>query len=140
MKDQNYQSHSRIVPGFHFLTLGVVLAAFVISIIVLIQRGVGHETVFNVLISTGSLLLFYYLRQFSTGNQDRIIRAEENERSVRLSGKMLDNRLTKEQIIALRFADDSEFNSLSEKAIHENLSPKAIKTAIKQWRADHHRI
>lgn len=53
---------------------------------------------------------------------------------------MFDSRLTRDQIIALRFADDSEYVRLSEKAISQNLSSKNIKEAIQKWRADHHRI
>jgi uncharacterized protein DUF6526 len=85
-------------------------------------------------------LLFVFVRQFATKNQDRIIRAEETARSYRLTGKEPDIRLTKNQVIALRFADDSEYVTLSKKAINENLSPKAIKEAINKWRADHHRV
>jgi len=85
-------------------------------------------------------LLFFYTRQFATGNQDRVIRAEENFRSYRLTGKTVDSRLTRDQLIALRFADDGEYAALSEKAISQNLSPNDIKQAIQQWRADHHRV
>ena len=85
-------------------------------------------------------LLFFYTRQFATGNQDRVIRAEENARSYRITGKVLDDRLTKGQIIALRFADDSEYADLTQKTINRNLSIKDIKQTISQWRADHHRI
>lgn len=53
---------------------------------------------------------------------------------------MLDSRLTRSQIIALRFADDTEYGALSDKAISENLSSTDIKKAVQQWRADHHRV
>jgi hypothetical protein len=92
------------------------------------------------LVSVSLGLLFAFLRQFATGNQDRIIRAEENFRSYLLTGKMLDSRLTRSQIIALRFADDTEYGALSDKAISENLSSTDIKKAVQQWRADHHRV
>jgi len=65
-------------------------------------------TVFGLLVAVSLGLLFNYTRQFATGNQDRIIRAEENFRSCRLTGKNMDDRLTRKQIIALRFSDDSE--------------------------------
>jgi hypothetical protein len=97
-------------------------------------------TVFGLLVAVSLGLLFNYTRQFATGNQDRIIRAEENFRSYRLTGKNMDDRLTRKQIIALRFADDSEYAALSDKAVSQNLKPKDIKQAIQQWRADHHRV
>ena len=140
MQEQNFKKHAQYVPGFHFLTLSVILASLVIAIVLLISGGLNLATAFDVLVALSLGLLFYYTRQFATGNQDRIIRGEENFRSYRLTGKELDERLTKGQIIALRFADDEEYSSLTEKAIKENLSPADIKKAVQQWRADHHRV
>lgn len=140
MKQQNFKKHAQYIPGFHLLTFAVILAALIIAIILLVHRGFSHETVFYLLVAVSLGLLFFYTRQFATGNQDRIIRAEEDFRSYRLTGKPVDSRLTKSQVIALRFADDSEYAALSGKAISHNLSPKDIKQAIQQWRADHHRV
>ena len=140
MKEQNFKKHTRYVPGFHFLTLGIIVASLVIAIILLISEGFNLATAFTLLVVIALGLLFFYVRQFATGNQDRIIRSEENFRSYRLTGKVIDERITKAQIIALRFADDEEYSSLTEKAIKENLSSADIKKAIQQWRADHHRV
>src|SRR5664279_5246730 len=140
MEEQNFKKHAQYIPGFHFLTLGIIVAALVIAIVLIISRGVSLVTVFGLLVTVSLGLLFNYTRQFATGNQDRIIRAEENFRSYRLTGKNMDDRLTRKQIIALRFADDSEYVALSGKAVSQNLNPKDIKQAIQQWRADHHRV
>ena len=140
MEAQNFKRHAQFVPGFHFLTTAVIIAALVIAIILSVRNGVGLEAIFNFLIVLSIGLLFNFTRQFAVKNQDRIIRAEENLRSFRLSGKILDHRLTRRQIIALRFADDEEYAELSEKAVNEKLHPKAIKAAIHKWRADHHRV
>ncbi len=140
MEEQNFKKHARFVPGFHFLTLGVILASLVIAVILLISGGFNTAGVFGLLVAVSLGLLFFYVRQFATGNQDRIIRAEENFRSYRLTGKVLDERLTKGQVIALRFANDEEYSSLTERAIKENLSPVDIKKAVQQWRADQHRV
>ena len=43
-------------------------------------------------------------------------------------------------IIALRFAADDELVTLTEKALAEKMSNKAIKQAIKNRRADNHRM
>jgi hypothetical protein len=140
MPNQSTTSHARYVPGFHFLTYAVIGAAFFIAIILMVHRGISHETVFYLLTAIGMGLLTFYVRQFAVHNQDRIIRAEENFRSYRLTGKPLDSRLRRSQVIALRFADDEEFASLCRQAADENLSAAQIKTAIQKWRADHHRV
>ena len=140
MDNQNFKNHTRFVPGFHLLTGLSILAALAIAIILVIHKGVSHETVFFLLVGLSLVLLFWYIRKFAAGNQDRIIRLEENLRSHRLTGKMSDNRLSRGQIIALRFAGDDEYAALSERAIKENMSPKEIKQAIQNWRSDHHRI
>jgi hypothetical protein len=69
-----------------------------------------------------------------------VIRAEENLRCYELTGKKLDSRLSIGQIIALRFADDNEYEELSAQAITQNLSSADIKKAIQKWRPDHQRI
>src|ERR1700751_5049769 len=116
MKQQNLKNHARLVPGFHFITAGITLIALVIAIILLVSNGFSLATVFDVLIAISLGLLFAYMRVFATGNQDRIIRAEENFRSYRLTGKTLNDQLTRAQIIALRFANDDEYPTLADKA------------------------
>ena len=140
MDTQNFKKHAQYVPGFHFITLGVILAALVIAVIMIITSGFNLLTVFCILVAVSLGLLFVYTRQFATGNQDRIIREEENFRSFRLTGRTLNKRLTRSQVIALRFADDDEYAALAEKAVNENLSSKDIKQAVQRWRSDHHRV
>ncbi len=132
MQEQNFKKHAQYIPGFHLLTLSVILASSVIAIVLLISGGFSLATVFGLLITPSLGLLFFYTRQFATGNQDRIIRGEENFRSYRLTGKVLDECLTRDQIIALRFASDEEYSFLTEKAVKENLSPADIKKAVQQ--------
>jgi hypothetical protein len=140
MQEQNFKTHARLVPGFHFLTLGIIIVAFIIAVVLLISEWFSLSSIFDFLVAVSLGLLFLYLRRFSTGNQDRIIRAEENFRSYRLTGKMLDERLTRGQVIALRFASDEEYPILSERVVKENLKSSDIKKAVRQWRADHHRV
>jgi Family of unknown function (DUF6526) len=52
----------------------------------------------------------------------------------------LDGSLKMGQIIALRFASDSEFVTLAQKAVEENLGGKDIKQLIQNWKADNHRV
>ena len=72
--------------------------------------------------------------------QDRVIRLEENFRCYTLTGRTLDSTLSLAQILALRFASDGEFVAIYERTVHENLSPKDIKLAVKNWKADYLRV
>ena len=56
-----------------------------------------------------------------------------------MTGKLLDSRLTIQQVIALRFAGDNEFTALAETAVERNLSNDEIKREVREWRGDHHR-
>ncbi len=138
MQAQNFKNHARFVPLFHVLTFGICLAILVLSSI-LFFREMNMETTLYLLIAIVLLLSFYFIRLFPLKAQDRAIRAEENLRYFTLAGKLFDNKVSMSQIIALRFADDSELISLTERALKENMSSKEIKMAIKNWRADHYR-
>ena len=92
------------------------------------------------LIGLGLIFIGYYARMFALKAQDRAIRAEENLRYFSMKGKLLDHRLTLSQIIALRFASDEELLDLVDRTLNENLSNKQIKQAVKNWRADYHRV
>lgn len=87
-----------------------------------------------------TFLVAFFARNFAIKAQDRAIRAEENLRHFAMTGKLLDSRLTISQIIGLRFASDAEFLALAKRAADEKLSNKDIKMAVKNWRADTHRV
>ena len=46
-------------------------------------------------------------------------------------------QLSPKQIVALRFASDDELGELLARAVREQMTPDAIKRAIKQWRPDY---
>ena len=82
----------------------------------------------------------YFSRAFALKAQDRAIKAEENLRFYILTGELHDPSLRISQIIALRFANDSEFVELSKKAATENLRSEKIKRMIKNWKPDFYRV
>ena len=86
------------------------------------------------------LIVAAYTRSFPLRARDRAIRAEENLRYYVMTGKLLPQALTVPQIVALRFASDEEFPALVDRAVKEQLRSKEIKSAIKNWRADHYRV
>lgn len=144
MKAQSYKHHSRYVPLFHFVTSSILILCLAGSSWNLVKAYQHHSgrlvaaIIFG--LSYGSLIILWYAREFAIGAQDRAILAQENLRHFALTGKLLDKRLRKSQVIALRFADDTEFLILAEKAVNEKMKPDDIKKAIVNWRADHHRI
>ena len=143
MSEQNAKSHSRYVPGYHFIASAAILALLIGSGINLCEACNKHDGLYSAslicLISVVLLLLWWYTRVFALKAQDRAIRAEENLRHFAMTGQLLDDRLRMGQIIALRFASNEEFGSLAKKAAEENMSPKDIKMAIKNWKPDNYR-
>lgn len=142
MKIQNYQNHSQVVVGYH-LVGGLSAIILFIWAFVNVIRDFNSLNLFLVLFSFSFSFITFYARSFAAGNQDRIIRMEMRYRFYFLTNKrfeLFENKLTIKQIVALRFAGDDELEPLIERAIEENLTPKAIKMAIKNWQADFQRI
>ncbi len=142
MQTQNFKNHSRIVPGFHYVILGMLVVVLVIAVINLIYCSTLelHAAGAILLLTVAAILMAFYSRGFALKAQDRAIRAEENFRHFLATGQPLDNRLTMQQIIALRFAGDDEFVPMAKRAIAENMTSKEIKTAIQHWKGDYNRV
>ena len=141
MKEQNLQNHTQIVYGYYLFTGIPILVLTGIAIAKLFGDKTDQNMgIILLLISYILLALFFKARTFALKAQDRAIRAEENLRYFVLTGKRLDARIKMSQLIALRFASDEEFPALAEKAAEEGLSNKAIKQAIRKWRADWYRV
>ena len=143
MQPQNFKNHMQFVKGYHFVLSPLLLTGIITSIVNLcfhLHDGLLITSLFISALFLCSLLISYYSRVFALKAQDRAIRAEESLRHFVLTGKLPDNRLSNGQIIALRFAPDQEFLLLSGRAVSENLSPKEIKMAIKDWKGDYNRV
>jgi hypothetical protein len=142
MSQQSYNNHARMHPLFHYVATPLVIAGLIGSIVNLINgRPESHyDAALIVVLFLSLLFIGSMVRTYSLKVQDRAIRAEESLRHFVLTGKLLDSRLRISQIIALRFASDTEFPALAKKAAEENLSGKQIKQAILEWRADFYRV
>ncbi len=133
----------QFVKGYHFFLSPLLIIGIITSIINLfynLHNNLFTLSLFVVVIFICMLIISYFARTFALKAQDRAIRAEESLRYYALTGKLPDSRLTKGQIIALRFAPDDEFLTLADRAVIENLSSKEIKMAVKNWKADYHRV
>ncbi len=139
---QHYSNHTRYVPLWHFFTSIIILAILGGSVVNLLHADAAthYSAALLLLVAIVLVMLFVYARLFALKAQDRAIRAEENLRHFVLTGKLLDKKLRTSQVIALRFASDEEFVALAQKAAAENMPPKQIKKAVKQWKADYHRV
>ncbi len=79
-------------------------------------------------------------RWYTVALQDRIIQLEVQVRCARVLPAGQDEQLVQlspKQVVALRFASDEELGDLLARAVGEQMTPRAIKQAIKQWRPDY---
>ena len=141
---QSYANHGRIVPMYHYVTLGILQLTFIGACVNLYLSWGDHNRFYSasllVTLTFGTMLTALFARTFALRAQDRAIRAEEQLRHYVMTGKQLDPRLTMQQIIALRFASNEEFLALAQRAADQNMAAKDIKQAVKSWRADTNRV
>lgn len=137
---QNYRNHGRYVPGYHFVTFGL-LVVYLLWRLYTVFAAFSAETVLSLLFAVAVLGVFFYARIFALTVQDRVIRLEERLRLARVLPEDLKpaiDQLTPGQLIGLRFASDGEVESLVRRVIDGSLTDrKAIKEQIQQWRPDH---
>lgn len=140
---QNYASHRRWIPTFHFFALPVLLInVFVTG--VQFAKNPHPITAWLVVVAIALFIGVFELRGMPLRAQDRIIRIEERARLERLVPADLRGRigeLTATQLIAIRFAPDDEVPDLTRRALNGDLKTQGdIKRAIRNWRADHLRV
>ncbi|HSH24348.1 MAG TPA: DUF6526 family protein [Massilibacterium sp.] len=144
MKQQSYENHTRYHPVQHFVWLPLTAVTVITALIYAIRSMIKGEFTLATFLILALVVLSFIAGALARLNalvvQDRIIRLEEQFRYYTLTNETIDPRLTKEQLIALRFASDEEFPALAKKAAETGMSPDEIKKAIKTWRPDHCRV
>jgi hypothetical protein len=78
-------------------------------------------------------------RRYITNLQDRIIQLEMRLRLREVLPAAQHPqiaKLTKPQLVGLRFASDAELSALVDRAVHEQLTHRQIKQAISEWVPD----
>ncbi|MEG0450535.1 MAG: DUF6526 family protein [Lysinibacillus sp.] len=144
MKSQSANNHTRFHPLQHFVWLPLSFVLLLSTLVYIVYSIMNGTFTVGLLILVGAVLLAIIpgmlARMYALKLQDRLIRTEEQLRYYVLTNQRLDQRVTTQQLIALRFASDEEFVKLVERTVDENLSPADIKQAIQAWRADHHRV
>jgi hypothetical protein len=142
MATQDYATHRHNpkLTGIGFLFLVISLVAFVLRWFAIGGRYSMAVGLLGLIASVQVLLLIS--RLYTTKLQDRVIRLEMKMRGMTTltpAQQATLARLSKPQVIALRFASDAELPALLEQADREQLSADQIKRAIKNWVPDFER-
>ena len=136
---QSFQKHARLLPGFHFFVLPVMLVNFINTVRHVISEQSLHNG-WQVVFAAGLVMLAFVSRTQALTVQDRLIRLEMR---LRLRGILPPdmqpsiNGLTHRQMVALRFASDDEMTELVREVLAGKLATsKDIKSKIRSWQAD----
>ena len=141
--EQNYKSHARWLPPFHFFVLPVLLA-YVLNSVRHVWLVPSLSSGFALLVAAALFMTAVLARNMALKAQDRVIRLEMRLRLREVLPPDLHPRiikLTPEHMIGLRFASDGELPELVRQALSGTLTTtKSVKEAVKDWQADHHRV
>jgi hypothetical protein len=134
MKTQNFANHT------YFPTMTPVAGLpAIVALLLFGFEAFRHPSPEAFGLAFSAIVLALISRAYTVRLQDRIIRLEMQVRLERLGKALEFQRLTIPQLVALRFAPDSELRDLVDVALKENLSLDQIKRSIKDWQPDFHR-
>jgi len=146
---QSFKNHGRVDPPMHFFVVPILLANLIACIVITVGIALHHEGrmlglhLWLVVVSLALLVLAVNSRLKDLRVQDRMIRLEERLRYAALlpaAELAASAALSLQQIVALRFASDSELPALVSRTLKDGLEPKQIKQSIVNWRADTLRV
>lgn len=145
MEQQNYSNHVRYYPPHHFIFYPVVTALLVLGIKGIIQHPEERLTwiMITALVFLVGWLSFMMRQHYALTLQNRLVKVELRLRYFQLTGQRLEpleQHLSFGQLAALRFASDEELPALTERAIQDNMTPREIKRAIRNWHPDLMRV
>ncbi|MDI1255503.1 MAG: DUF6526 family protein [Flavobacterium sp.] len=144
MKQQSYKNYIRFYTPHHFIFYPVMSILFGICAYQVFITKDKLVWLFIGLLFLAVIWLSFMMRQhYALTLQDRIVRMELRYRYYVLTGAdfgAIESKLIDSQIFALRFCSDTELPDMVSRALKENLSGKAIKRAIRDWKGDYHRV
>ena len=142
-RPQDFATHRRWVPLYHFFTMPVLLVNLVYWVIPVFSS-FSFRSILAALVAVALFILAFLARVFAGSVQDRVIRLEERLRLERLLPDELKRRTDEfsvRQLVGLRFASDEELPGLAKKVLDGNIEKADdIKRQIKTWRPDFQRI
>ena len=142
-RSQTYANHIRLHAPFHFFLAPGAIVLLSLAIINVVRHNLQLDSWILLLMAILFFAALFLVRLYPLKAQDRIIRLEER---LRLEGVLSAGlvprirELTEAQLIALRFASDSELPELVEKVLATKMPARDIKKAVVTWRADTFRV
>lgn len=137
---QDYKTHRRFDPLWHYAGAIIVAAGFIASIIHAIRHADSYWNWFFVVYTLGVALSVFRARAQTLIVQNRVIRLEMRHRLRDLLPGAMAGRigeLTVSQLVGLRFASDAELPGLVERCLNGQLATgEAVKKEIKNWQPD----
>ncbi|MFI5244838.1 MAG: DUF6526 family protein [Gemmatimonadales bacterium] len=137
---QNFASHRRYDPAWHFVGGMIVLLGFIAAIVHAVRHPDRYLNWVGVVYTLGILLCVFRARAQTLVVQDRVIRLEMRLRLKDVLPPALAARigeLSVSQMVGLRFASDAELPALVERCLSGQLADReAVKKEIKNWQAD----
>ncbi len=136
---QNFKNHRQLVPGF--LAVGAILAINVVWALYTLIQDVSGDSLVSLLVAVALVVLGFSFRGQVLTVQDRVIRNEMHLRLARVLPQDLGGqigRLTRQQLVGLRFASDAELPTLVREVLAGSVtSLKDIKMRVRDWQADY---
>ncbi len=139
-RTQTYKNHAAIFPLFHYFVLPVLFINLLNELRYVYLDGISRHTIWSVVFAVALLALALSARVMALTVQDRVIRLEMRQRLAMCLPPDLQprvNDLTRQQLVALRFASDAELADLVRDVLAGKLATnKEIKLRVKDWQAD----
>jgi hypothetical protein len=139
---QTLQNHARFYPPFHFFVAPVTLINLFVAGWQLYKQPSGLAA-WALVMAFALFMLAFVARTMALTVQDRLIRLEMRLRLQQLLPPDLLSRcdeITRPQLVALRFAGDTELPDLVREVLAGKLeTQKAIKERVRHWQPDYFR-
>ncbi len=139
IQSQNFSNH-RAMPPASYIAAGLVLLVFAGRCIWRAANEPSFDALLVALVALALLIVWNASRSRAMVVQDRVIRHEMRLRLERLLGashRAAIERIGLKQLIALRFASDTELPALVESVLAGKLDqPTDIKRAVRDWQSD----
>ena len=136
---QDYKSHRRYDPMWHFVGVIIVAAGFIAAVVRAIRHPDGYWNWIFAVYAFGILASVGRARAQTLTVQNRLIRLELRLRVAAVAPALSSrfDQLTVSQIVGLRFAGDGELAGLIERCLNGQLANgESVKKEIKNWQPD----